>query len=110
MTEQLTFDVQPLVAAIGDTIQDRFQSFHDQNGWVYLALEQMTADLVRRGRRRVGMKMLVEVIRWNYARQTSDPSSGFKLNNDYTSRYARLLIEAHPDWAGVFETRELRAA
>lgn len=110
MTEQLTLNIAPLIPAVGDTIQDRFESFHASNAWVYEALEQMTADLVARGRRRVGMKMLVEVIRWNYARQTVDPASGFRLNNDYTSRYARLLIDAHPTWADVFETRELRAA
>lgn len=108
--EQLVFDTAPLVPAVGVTIQDRFDSFHDANGWVFRALEQLTTDLVRRGRRRVGMKMLVEVIRWNYSRQTTDAASTFKLNNDYTSRYARLLVDAHPEWADVFETRELRAS
>ena len=109
-TEQLMFDVAPLVPAVGVTIQERFDSFHAANGWVYRALERMTADLLSRGRSRVGMKMLVEVIRWNYSRQTTDPASQFRLNNDYTSRYARLLTDAHPEWAGVFETRTLRAS
>lgn len=112
MSDQLTLDVDiaPLVPATGTTIDERFQDFHQQNGWVYRQLEAMTADLLAAGQRRVGMKMLVEVLRWRYFRQTFDPSSPFRLNNDYTSRYARLLIAEHPEWAGVFELRELRAS
>lgn len=111
MTEQLTLDVpiQPLVAGIGATIDERFHDFHRRNAWVYTALETMTAELVASGQRRGGMKMLVEVLRWRYFRQTFDTSSPFRLNNDYTSRYARLLLAAHPEWDRVFETRELRA-
>lgn len=111
MTDQLTLDVdiRPLIAATGATIDERFRDFHTQNAWVYTALEAMTIEMLAAGQRRVGMKMLVEVLRWRYFRQTFDPSSPFRLNNDYTSRYARLLIAAHPDWAGVFETRELRS-
>lgn len=111
MTDQLTFDVDiaPLIPASGATIDERFRDFHTQNGWVYRQLEAMTTELVAAGQRRVGMKMLVEVLRWRYFRQTFDPSSPFRLNNDYTSRYSRLLIADHPEWADVFETRELRS-
>lgn len=108
-TEQLTLDIAPLVPAVGVTLEERFQSFHDGNGWVYRALEAMTAELVTAGQKRIGMKMLIEVLRWRYFRQTFDTSSPFRLNNSYTSRYVRLLIANHPEWAGVFETRELRS-
>jgi hypothetical protein len=107
--EQLEFDIWPLVPAVGKTIDERFASFHHANGWVFRALELMTGDLVAGGQRRVGMKMLIEVLRYRYFRQTFDPSSPFRLNNDYTSRYTRLLVAAHPEWADVFETRELRS-
>lgn len=112
MSEQLHLDddVAPLQPGRGDTIDDRFRDFHQRNGWVYTALEAMTADLVLAGQRRVGMKMLVEVLRWQYARQTLDQSSPWRLNNNHTSRYARLLLEQHPEWDGVFETRHLRTA
>lgn len=110
MSEQLTFDVHPLIAAEGDTIQARFDSFHASNGWVADALEALVKDQLAHGRKRVGVKNLVEVIRWNYSRATSTQGSSFRLNNTYTSRYARLLIDRHPEWADVLETRELRAA
>jgi hypothetical protein len=40
------------------------------------------------------------------------PADGeeFKLNNNYTSRYARLLMEREAGLSGLFATRELRAA
>lgn len=90
------------------TIEAHFQAFHAANPWVYDALEHLAADLLSRGRRRIGIRMLWEVVRWQYERQTTDPSSSFKANDHYHSRYARLLIARHPEWADAFETRELR--
>lgn len=91
------------------TIGERFEAFHAANPWVYETLEKLTADWIARGKTRIGMKMLVEVLRWQYGRTTTD-STPFKLNNNYTSRYARQLIAEHPEWAGAFETRALVAA
>ena len=108
---QLVLDVQPLVIpphVIGATIQDRFESFHNLNPWVLDALEQLTADYVQRGRRRLGIKMLVEVLRWQYGRATTGDE--FKLNNNYSSRYVRLILERHPEWSDIFATRELLSA
>lgn len=111
MTEQpALFDIAPLVQPTltsRASIDDRFSAFHHANRWVYQQLEAMTTDLITSGQTRVGMKMLIEVLRWRYFRQTFDTSSGFRLNNDYTSRYARLLLAAHPEWDGVFQTRAL---
>ncbi len=90
-----------------DPIQIKFEQFHADNPWVYRRLEQMTHDLIQRGRTRVGIGMLFEVIRWQVARSTTDID--FKLNNNYRSRYARLLIERHPEWDDIFETRALRS-
>ncbi len=34
----------------------------------------------------------------------------FKINDHYLSRYARKLMEEHPELDGLFELRELKAA
>lgn len=112
-TDLALFDIEPLVAeappaaAEPRTIDERFADFHAANPWVATALERLTADYLQKNPDRlVGMKMLFEVLRWQYDRQTTgDP---FKVNNDFTSRYARLLIDRRPEWAAVFRTRELR--
>lgn len=92
------------------TIQQAFEAFHRANPWVYRALEQLTADQVAQGRERVGIGMLFEVVRWHHSRSTTDESSGFRLNNNYRSRYVRMLTAKHPEWHSLFAVRELRAA
>ncbi len=99
----------PLIPAVGETHQDRFESFDRANPWVYDALVDLTRDLVHRGRKRVGIKMLFEVLRWEYERSTVGDSE-FKLNNNFHSRYARKIMGSEPDLEGVFEVRELKAA
>lgn len=105
---QLTLELEPLDQAVeGETIQERFESFHALNPWVYRAFVRLTAEWLEAGHSHIGMKMLTEVLRWQYGQTVGDE---FKLNNNYTSRYVRLLIDEHPEYAEVFETRELRAA
>ena len=60
------------------------------------------------GETRVGVKALFERLRWSYNRATVGDS--WRLNNSYTSRYARLIAAERPDLAPLFETRKLRAA
>ncbi|MFE0257298.1 hypothetical protein [Streptomyces sp. NPDC059010] len=88
------------------TIQAQFEAFHRLNPWVLRALESLTADYLRRGATRVGIGMLFEVLRWRYA--TATEGDEFRLNNNFRSRYVRLLIERHPEWTPAFEVRALR--
>lgn len=89
------------------TIQQQFAEFHRLNPWVLEALEGLTAEYLARGAQRVGIGMLFEVLRWRYVRATEDDDE-FHLNNNYRSRYVRLVIERHPEWAPAFEVRTLR--
>jgi hypothetical protein len=102
--------VAPLIRpAIDDlrTIQRRFEEFHSHNPWVYAALVELTRDLHRQGVDRVGVKMLFEVLRWHYIRATAGDE--FRLNNSYTSRYARLIAENEPELGALFEMRKVKA-
>lgn len=92
----------------GSSLQSRFEAFHAANPEVYDNLVRMARTLVARGRRRIGIAMLFEVLRWNHAVQTIGDAD-FKLNNNFRSRYARLIAQREPDLARVFETRELKA-
>lgn len=106
------FDVAPFVAAPAEgTIQQRFEAFHQSNPWIYNALVSLARDWKYQGHDRVGIKTLIEVVRWTYGRRTRRATDQkWKLNNSFTSRYARLIAEREPDLAELFETRELRAA
>jgi len=109
VSDQLALDLAPLVEpeVQGLTIQDSFERFHEANPWVLDALEHLTYEYLRAGRRRLGIGMLWEVVRFHYGRTTA---TDFKANNNFRSRYVRLMLERHPEWAEVFSTRELRAA
>ncbi|WP_405526810.1 hypothetical protein OG426_30525 [Streptomyces canus] len=92
----------------GQSIQQRFEAFHALNPWVLRHLEALATDCVAKGFRRVGIGMLFELLRWRYGEATQ--GDAFRLNNNFRSRYVRLLIERHPEWTRLFETRTLRAA
>jgi len=93
----------------GNTIQDDFQRFHQENPQVYRELVRLArAWQSRRGTGKVGMKMLFEVLRWQLAMSTT--GDDFKLNNNYTSYYARLVMAENPDLRGLFQTRVLAVA
>ena len=87
------------------TAADQFAHYHAVNPHVYHALVRLARGLVANGRHRFGIGMLFEVLRWETAMATA--GDDFKLNNNYRSRYARLIMATCPDLAGAFETREL---
>lgn len=93
--------------AHGQTLAERFMVFHRTNPQVYQALRQLALNLVATGRRRGSIKQLFEVLRYEYALRTQ--GSEYKLDNNYHSRYARLLMENEPALRGWFETRDLRS-
>lgn len=90
------------------SIEQRFHAFHDANPWVYNAMVALIRRYVANGAQRVSVKMLTEVIRYEYGSTRGDES--WKLNNNFTSHYARLLLREHPEWDGLIETRLMRSA
>lgn len=106
-TQQLLFGPLPADEA-ERTLEERFRAFHEANPQVYAELVRLARDLVAKGHSRFGIGLLFEVLRWQ--RMLATTGDDFKLNNNWRSRYARLIDRNEPDLAGVFETRELRAA
>lgn len=83
-----------------------FQRFHAENPHVYERLKRLAFKLKVRGVERYGMKALWEVLRYEEALETNAPASSFRLNNNYTASYARLLMAQEEDLEGFFELRE----
>ena len=90
--------------APGSSIEERFRQFHDANPHVYRQLRDMALELHSRGVRRYGLKALYEVLR--YERAIATHGDEFRLNNNYTAHYARLIMDETPALVGFFETRE----
>ena len=91
------------------SIDARFRAFHDGNPQVYTLLVTLAREARDKGHNRISIGMLWEVVRWNRLVAVLDTSSRYELNDNYRSRYARLIMEQEPDLDGIFEVRELRS-
>lgn len=92
---------------LDDPIEVQFLAFHHEHPEVYGALRDLARDLRRKGENKAGIGMLFEVLRWNRIMAGIRDEDGFRLNNNYRSRYARLLMANEPDLVGFFDTRQL---
>jgi hypothetical protein len=89
-------------------IDERFVAFHRANPQVYRRLRDLAMQAVtRRPGVRLSIAMLFEVLR--YETLVVLRTDHFKLNNDFRSRYVRMLEEREPELAGRFETRRIRS-
>lgn len=88
------------------TIESRFAAFHRANPDIYTKLVRLAREL-RAKRPHYGIRPLIEIVRYDQAMTNAD--DGFKINNDFCSRYARLIMDNEPDLDGFFETRELKS-
>ena len=89
----------------GKTIEQAFLDFHRLNPHVYTELVEMARELTHHGIQKTSIKMLFEVLRWKHLLRTRGDT--FKLNNNFHSYYARLIMINEPDLQGIFETRQL---
>lgn len=99
---------KPAPAAPIDQIQRDFQRFHAANPHVLEDLEHMAAAWFDKGHPSISIGMLFEALRWLSGIETT--GDVYRLNNNYQSRYVRLMIARRPEWAHRFQVRELTAA
>jgi hypothetical protein len=95
------------LSLLPDPIQEQFVEFHHANPTVYSALVSLARQWKSAGHDRCSIDMLVHLVRWDYGTRT-DTRDGFKINDHFTSRYARLIQANERDLAGMFSTRALR--
>ena len=91
-------------AQILDYEVDRFIA---ENPHVWKKFYMLACKLKAKGVDRWSCKNLFEILRWDHAITSNSPADSFVLNNSYTSRFARRLME-EPDFEGFFEVRQLR--
>lgn len=91
------------------TIDFAFRAFHAKHANVYAAVCHLARQAKRAGRTKIGIGMLWEVLRWQTFIAANDEHEQYKLNNNYRSRYARLIMDVEDDLDGIFDLRELHA-
>lgn len=90
------------------SIDQRFRDFHAENPGVYTELVEMARTVKGRGYTKIGIELIWSAYRWNRMLRTSPDEYGFKLNDHFRSRYARLIMATQPDLSDLFVIRSLR--
>lgn len=91
----------PLTAA--EMREAAFRKFHGANPRIYVRIRRFALEALASGKK-VGMRAIWERMRWSYLVE-SKSDDDYKLNNNHTPHYARLLMQQEPALAGFFETR-----
>ena len=110
--------VPPLFAVVDDgapkgtdarlSIDERFRLFDRAHPEVFRLFRQYAEFIRGKGHDRYSADAILHRIRWHFAIDKGDRD--FAINNNFSSRYARLLMEVDPAFVGFFEVRELRSA
>jgi hypothetical protein len=87
------------------SLQEKFFTYDQENPDIWKAFEKFSLEAASKGRKYIGAKMIYERIRW-YTQ--IEAKTGFKINNNYTSYYARKFQEEYPQLEGLFRTRKLK--
>ena len=85
------------------SIDERFAKFDARNPQVWQAFVKHTLRLIARGRVRYSADAILHVIRYDHDVSTS--GDDWKINNNFSSRYARKFARHHPEHAEFFEQR-----
>lgn len=106
-------------------MREQCEAFHKKHPEVWRLFVRFTQELIAAGHRHYSAKGIFERIRWEQDVVGSRPfktESGkisfaegsvrrpFKLNNNYSSFYARRFMKMYPDHDGVFRTRKRKSA
>jgi len=86
-------------------LDQKFNEYHTQNPNVYDLFKRYSIQLKESGHKHYGAKTIMERIRWHI--DVESKGDKFKINNNYTSRYVRMLVAEIPAFAEFFRTREL---
>lgn len=85
-------------------ILEAFWGFHTENPIVFDLFRAFSEDLLRAGRAQYGSKAIMERIRWHITVEVKGGDE-FKINNNYSSCYARLLALVDPRFQTFFQMR-----
>lgn len=101
----LAYETLDLFTKQNNTIQERFEKFHQENPHILRELIRLAERLVDHGQKRLSINQLFEVLRFETTIQTK--GDHFKLNNSYRSFYVRLINDLRPDLGSRFEMRRM---
>lgn len=94
------------LGSICDVIDGRAARYDRENPEVWQEFERLALELIRRGVQHYGAKAVMEVVRYHRTVGSNDPH--FKVNNSFTSYYARQFARRYPKYREFFDMRRSR--
>lgn len=92
-------------ARAGTTDDQAFLDYHCNHPEVLQGLVRLARSL--KGKK-VSIRMLWEVLRWEHLSSEGPTSNPLRLNDRWHSRYVRLICSTQPDLKSMFTTRSLK--
>lgn len=87
------------------TMVDFFMAYHKKNRQLWMLYQQKAFELINKGATRLSSKAIFEKLREDADLKTI--STDFKLTNTYTSIYSRVFAYVHPEYANLFEFKQV---
>lgn len=89
------------------TIQEQFKAYHATHPNVYQLFLKYAYQLKAAGCTQYSSDAILHRIRWHHAVYDNNHNE-FKINNNFSSRYARMAIDDFPsEFTGFFKVRVL---
>ncbi len=86
------------------TIEQLYAEFKTRNPVLVDELATLALKANEHNVHRIGMKHLIEVLRWD--RTIKGDTKPFKINNNYAPLLARDIEDTYPELVGIFEKRK----
>lgn len=84
-----------------------FEKFDGENPRLWALFCRFCDQAITAGRRKLGVSLIIERIRWEVF-ITTKSDDDFKINNNHRAYYARKWLATHPEYPGFFEIRRVR--
>lgn len=91
------------------TITERFEAWLAARPEMLPAFVRVARQLRQAGHDRYSADGIFHILRWERIAEGKD-ADGWTVNNVFSSRMARLVMERHKDLEGFFETRRLKSS
>jgi len=96
---------QPIFQNIDKGLLRKFEVYHAEHPEVFAQFRLKALNIKHYGFKKYSHVTIIEAIRWDVDIGGGKP---FKINNDFKSLYARLMIDKYPEFEGFFELRTMK--
>jgi hypothetical protein len=87
----------------------KFFAYHRENPRIYKLFVKFARQAKKAGYQKYSIWAIMNQVRWHVNVETHDPNGvKFKISNDYSSRYSRLIMKQERDLKGFFVIKQLK--